>query len=136
VIEKLIRVACNSPESFEWSSQLRFYWENDTCTIKQVSGAKLNQKLIFKKEYSALNSLFFGRKKKSSISSYFIYLFIYFKKGLNSPQFCLPYDNDDGGGFRFYTFIFLISSNLAKYTCGLIATWVITSQFSVATLQN
>ncbi|CAK9199554.1 unnamed protein product [Sphagnum troendelagicum] len=36
VIEKLIRVACNSPESFEWSSQLRFYWENDTCTIKQV----------------------------------------------------------------------------------------------------
>jgi hypothetical protein len=42
VIEKLIRVACNSPESFEWSSQLRFYWENDTCTIKQVSGAKLN----------------------------------------------------------------------------------------------
>ncbi len=55
-------------------------------------------------------------------------LFYFLKKGFKSPQFCLPYDDDDGGGFGFYTFIFLISSNLAKYTCGLIATWVIISQ--------
>lgn len=37
VIEKLVKVGCASPEEFEWSSQLRFYWENNDVAIKQVS---------------------------------------------------------------------------------------------------
>ncbi|BFI30788.1 dynein axonemal heavy chain [Marchantia polymorpha subsp. ruderalis] len=36
VIEKLVKVGCASPEEFEWSSQLRFYWENNDVAIKQV----------------------------------------------------------------------------------------------------
>ncbi|EFJ08553.1 hypothetical protein SELMODRAFT_185288 [Selaginella moellendorffii] len=36
VIEKLMKVGCSSPNDFEWASQLRFYWENDDCAIRQV----------------------------------------------------------------------------------------------------
>nr|PNR35709.1 hypothetical protein PHYPA_021559 [Physcomitrium patens] len=50
VLEKLIRVQCSAPEEFEWSSQLRFYWEDDTCTIKQVLS-----KFIYGYEYQGNN---------------------------------------------------------------------------------
>lgn len=36
VIEKLIKVGCSAATDFEWSSQLRFYWEKEDCLIKQV----------------------------------------------------------------------------------------------------
>ncbi|CAM6114547.1 unnamed protein product [Calypogeia fissa] len=36
VLEKLLKVGCASPHEFEWSSQLRFYWENNDVAIKQV----------------------------------------------------------------------------------------------------
>jgi hypothetical protein len=46
-----------------------------------------------KREYSTLNSLFFGRKK--IVDFILFYFILFFKKGFKSPQFCLPYDDDD-----------------------------------------
>ena len=38
VIDKLGKAGVTSPVAFEWSSQLRFYWDQDTndCVVKQV----------------------------------------------------------------------------------------------------
>ena len=40
VIDKLGKAAITSPAAFEWSSQLRFYWDQDSndCVVKQVCG--------------------------------------------------------------------------------------------------
>lgn len=39
VIDKLSKAGVTSPAAFEWSSQLRFYWDQDNndCFVKQVS---------------------------------------------------------------------------------------------------
>lgn len=38
VIDKLSKAGVTSPSAFEWSSQLRFYWDadNSDCSVKQV----------------------------------------------------------------------------------------------------
>lgn len=38
VIDKLGKAGSTSPAAFEWSSQLRFYWDQDSndCIVKQV----------------------------------------------------------------------------------------------------
>ena len=37
IIDKLFKMGCNSRNVFEWLSQLRFYWEDDDCTVKQTN---------------------------------------------------------------------------------------------------
>lgn len=42
VVDRLVKADCDSPEAFEWLSQLRFYWDrsahggNGGCVVKQV----------------------------------------------------------------------------------------------------
>ena len=37
IIDKLFKMGCNSRNVFEWLSQLRFYWEEDDCNVKQTN---------------------------------------------------------------------------------------------------
>jgi dynein heavy chain len=37
IIDKLFKMGCSSRNVFEWLSQLRFYWEEDDCTVKQTN---------------------------------------------------------------------------------------------------
>jgi len=36
VVEKLYKAGIDDKNSFEWISQLRFYWENDNCSVKCI----------------------------------------------------------------------------------------------------
>ncbi len=39
VLESLIKRNCSSPADFEWTKQLRFYWEDDQCVARQTHSA-------------------------------------------------------------------------------------------------
>lgn len=36
VVDSLVQNRCESVASFEWISQLRYYWEKDNCMVKMV----------------------------------------------------------------------------------------------------
>ena len=37
IIDKMLKGGCNSRQAFEWLSQLRLYWEEDDCAIRQTN---------------------------------------------------------------------------------------------------
>ena len=37
IIEKMLKSGCNNRQAFEWLSQLRLYWEEDDCAIRQTN---------------------------------------------------------------------------------------------------
>ena len=37
IIEKMLKSGCSSRMAFEWLSQLRIYWEQDDCLIRQTN---------------------------------------------------------------------------------------------------
>lgn len=37
IIERLLKSGCNSRTAFEWLIQLRVYWEEDDCCIRQTN---------------------------------------------------------------------------------------------------
>jgi dynein heavy chain len=37
IIEKLLKAHCESRNAFEWQQQLRFYWEDDDCAVRQTN---------------------------------------------------------------------------------------------------
>jgi len=37
IIEKMLKSGCSNRQAFEWLSQLRLYWEEDDCAIRQTN---------------------------------------------------------------------------------------------------
>jgi len=37
IIDKMLKAGCNNRNAFDWLSQLRLYWEEDDCAIRQTN---------------------------------------------------------------------------------------------------